>query len=83
MRLIAHAAAQGNRTERVTRRQHQPLGHFYASAREILMCRHGKCGLECPAEVADAEGKQRREIFDPDSFGQVGIDMRRQASGLP
>jgi hypothetical protein len=83
MRLIAHAAAQGNGTERVTRRQHQALSHFDAPAHEIVVCRESARGLECPAEVADAEAEQRREVFASNSASEMRVDVRHHPPLLP
>jgi hypothetical protein len=83
VRLIAHTAAHGNFTQGVVGCQHQALSELYAAACEIVVCRDPEGGFERPAEVANTEVKQRREMFDPDCVGQMGIDMSRNASGLP
>ena len=83
MRLITHAAAQRDGTERLTRPQHEVLGNFDAPAREIVVCRGTERGFERTAEVTNAESKQRRQVFGTDPFGQVSVDMRLQASHLP
>jgi hypothetical protein len=75
MRLITHAAAQRNGTERLTRRQHEVLRNFDSPAREIVVCRDPERGFERTAEVTNAESQQSRQVFGTDPFGQVSVDM--------
>src|SRR5215468_2147810 len=83
VRLITHTAAQSDCTQRVAGGEHQTMSYFYPSAREVIVRRDTHGGFECPAEVADTEAEQRRQMFDSNCFGQVGIDVRRQALDLP
>ncbi len=83
MRLIAHAAAQGNLTQRCARRKHETLSEFDAPMSDPDAGRHAKGALECATEVTDADVERRRKVFDDDLAGEVGIDMRREPSRLP
>lgn len=83
VRLIAHAAAQGNGTQRFVRCQHQALSQLDAASREISVRRDTESRLERPTKMADAETQQSRELFNTNPFGEMRINMRRNALCLP
>ena len=69
MRLIAHAAPDGDRAERFGRRQHQPLRHLDAPAQHIVARRYTKRTFERTAEVAGAEANEPRELLNVNPSG--------------
>jgi hypothetical protein len=58
VRLVAHAAPDGNRTERLRGRQHESLGDLDASAEYIVARRCAERALEGTTEVARAEAEE-------------------------
>ena len=64
MRLIAHAAPDGNRAEGLGRRQHQSLGQLDTPAQHIVARRNTKRAFERAAEVAGAEVEEPRELLN-------------------
>ncbi len=83
VRLIAHTAAQGDRTQRLKRRQHQSLGRLNAPAREIAVCGHTEGGFERAAEMSHAEAEQSGQVLDADLFCEFGINVRGEPPRLP
>ena len=83
VRLIAHAAVESNRAERLGRRQHQSLGHFDAPAHHIRVWRCAEGAFERAAEVARAEAKQRGELPNVNPTVNVGFDVRCEPACLP
>ena len=79
VRLIAHATAQSNGTKRIAGCQHHALSHLYAPAHNVGVRRDTERDLEGPAEMADAESYQGRELFNTDPFGEMGVNVRRKA----
>jgi hypothetical protein len=45
--------------------------------------RHAEGLLERATEVTDADVERRRQVFDDDLAGEIGIDMRREPPRLP
>jgi hypothetical protein len=79
MRLITHAAAQGNLAQRGARREHKALGKFDAPAPDPTSSGHIERAFESAAEVPDAHVEQGSKVFDEDLAGEVRLDMRREA----
>lgn len=83
VRLIAHAAAQSNRTQRLARRQHQTLGNFDAPAQHIGVGRYTECTFERAGKVARAQAEELGELRNANPSGKVGVDMCNEPAGLP
>ena len=83
MRLIAHAAALGNRAERRFRGEHQSLRELDASAADPGLGARTERSFELPAEVADAEIEKGCEISHVDLAGQCRFDVSGEALRFP
>src|SRR5580698_2118520 len=83
VRLVAHAAPDGNRAERLRGPQHESLGDLNASAEYIVPRRYAERAFEGTTEVARAEAEETGELLNGNSPGQVGTNMRDNPAGLP
>src|ERR1700722_5052447 len=69
VRLVTHAAPDGNRTERLRGPQHESLGYLDASAQHIVARRYAERALEGTTEVARAEAEETGEFLNGNSSG--------------
>src|SRR5215469_11461683 len=83
VRLVAQPAAQRNRAQWFTGRDHQALRHLDAPACEIFMSGSAERAAKGAAEVAFAQIYQLRQLLNANPSGEVSIDVGCQTPLLP
>ena len=83
MRLVTHAAGQGNLAQIGRSGEHETLRELDASARNVEVRRNAERDPEGPGEMAVTQTQVRCQVLDTNARAEIGVNMGADPPPLP